>query len=83
METNRRAQAALSSSVKSVSSAVNSSASSSIRLGVIGAGSMGKNHARIFGEMPDAQFTAVFDERKEIAGEIAAKYGARAVGIAR
>jgi len=49
-----------------------------LRVGVIGAGSMGKNHARIFGEMPDVQFAAVLDERPEVAGEIAAKYGARA-----
>jgi predicted dehydrogenase len=52
---------------------------SPIRVGVIGAGSMGRNHARIFGELPEAQFTAVLDERAEVAGEIAAKYGARAV----
>ena len=44
---------------------------SSIRVGVIGAGSMGKNHARIFGELPGVQFTAVFDERTEVAAEIA------------
>ena len=52
--------------------------SSAFRVGVIGAGSMGKNHARIFGELPDVQFTAVLDEHLEVAGEIAAKYGARA-----
>ena len=51
---------------------------SSLRVGVIGAGSMGKNHARIFGELPGVQFTAVFDERTEVAAEIAGKYGARA-----
>src|ERR1700679_2156272 len=48
------------------------------RVGVIGAGSMGKNHARVFGELPDVQLTAVLDERPEVAGEIAARYGARA-----
>ena len=52
--------------------------SSSIRLGVIGTGSMGKNHARIFASLPDAQFTAVLDERAEVAAEIAAQHGARA-----
>ena len=52
---------------------------SAIRLGVIGTGSMGRNHARIFGEMPDAQFTAVLDERADVAAEIAGKYGARPV----
>ena len=49
-----------------------------IRLGVIGTGSMGKNHARIFAGLPDAEFTAVLDERAEVAGEIAAQHGARA-----
>ena len=29
--------------------------------GVIGTGSMGKNHARIFSELPDAKFAAVLD----------------------
>lgn len=41
---------------------------------------MGKNHARIFGEMPGAQFAAVLDERKEVAAEIGGKYGARPAG---
>ena len=52
---------------------------SAFRVGVIGAGSMGRNHARIFDELPDAKFTAVFDERAEVAADIAGKYGARAV----
>jgi predicted dehydrogenase len=46
-----------------------------IRVGVIGTGSMGKNHARIFGEMPNARFTAVMDSRVETAQQIAAQYG--------
>src|ERR1700744_6242376 len=48
------------------------------RVGVIGAGSMGKNHARIFGELKDSYFAAVLDERTEVAQEIASKYHARA-----
>ncbi|MGB8168956.1 MAG: Gfo/Idh/MocA family oxidoreductase [Chthoniobacteraceae bacterium] len=50
-----------------------------IRVGVIGTGSMGRNHARIFGELPDVEFAAVFDERAEVAAEVAGKYGARAI----
>ncbi len=38
---------------------------------------MGKNHARIFSEMEGAQFTAVLDDRADVAGEIAGKYRAR------
>lgn len=60
-------------------SPVNSGESApALRIGVIGAGSMGRHHARIFGETPGVSFTAVLDERAEVAGEIAAKHGARA-----
>ena len=47
------------------------------RLGVVGTGSMGRNHARIFSEMPGAKFTAVLDTREETARDIAGKYGAQ------
>ncbi len=50
-----------------------------LRVGVIGTGSMGRNHARIFGELPESTLAAVLDERADVAGEIAAKYQARAV----
>jgi predicted dehydrogenase len=40
---------------------------------------MGKNHARIFSEMPGVTFTAVLDDRADVAAEIAGKYGARVV----
>src|SRR5688572_20118979 len=52
---------------------------SDIRLGVIGTGSMGKNHARIFSEMPRAKFTAILDSRAETAAQIAGQYGAKPV----
>ncbi len=38
---------------------------------------MGKNHARIFSEMEGTRFTAVLDDRPEVAGDIAGRYGAR------
>ena len=50
---------------------------STFRLGVVGTGSMGRNHARIFSEMPGAKFTAVLDTREETARDIAGKYGAQ------
>ena len=50
-----------------------------IRVGVVGTGSMGKNHARIFGELPDVRFTAVFDRDPGTAREIATRHGATAV----
>jgi len=46
------------------------------RVGVVGAGSMGRNHARIFSELKDSLLAAVFDERAEVAKEVAAKYDA-------
>ncbi len=48
-----------------------------IRVGVVGVGSIGKNHARIYAELPDAQFSAVFDINRESAEAIAAEYGAK------
>ena len=54
-------------------------AQTDIRLGVVGTGSMGKNHARIFGEMPGAKFTAVLDQNAETGRAIAGQYGAQAV----
>jgi predicted dehydrogenase len=53
--------------------------SAPIRLGVIGTGSMGKNHARIFSELPGAKFTAILDANAATAATIAQQYGARAV----
>jgi predicted dehydrogenase len=50
-----------------------------IRTGVIGIGAIGKNHARIMGELENADFTAIYDADKEAAAEIAAKTGAKAV----
>ncbi len=50
-----------------------------IRVGVVGTGFIGKNHARIVSELPDAEFTAIYDTNREIAAEMAAKYGAKPV----
>src|SRR5689334_12129306 len=49
------------------------------RVGVVGTGSMGRNHARTFGKIEGPTLCAVRDERADVAGEIAAKYQARAV----
>jgi predicted dehydrogenase len=55
-----------------------SSVSSQIRAGVIGTGSIGRNHARIFSEMKDAQFTAIYDTNPVTAQEMAARFRTRA-----
>jgi predicted dehydrogenase len=48
-----------------------------IRIGVVGIGSIGRNHARICAELPDAQLAAVFDINRQSAEAAAAQYGAK------
>lgn len=49
-----------------------------IRAGVVGTGSIGRNHARILAELDTCQFTAIYDINLATAQEMAAKYGAKA-----
>ena len=49
-----------------------------IRTGVVGLGAIGANHARIMAELPNAEFAAVFDERREHAEALAEQYGTTA-----
>lgn len=49
-----------------------------IRVAVIGAGSMGRNHARVYSELPEAELVAVADANASFASEVAGRYGARA-----
>jgi predicted dehydrogenase len=51
-----------------------------LRLGVVGVGHIGSNHARIYGEMPSADFAAVYDVDLARANSIAKKFGAAAAG---
>jgi len=50
-----------------------------LRIGIAGLGHIGKNHARILSTLPDCELAAVFDTDQDLAREIAAKYGTRAV----
>lgn len=50
-----------------------------LRVGVVGVGHIGSNHARLYADMPNAEFTAVFDLDSGRAGSIGRKYGAAAV----
>ncbi len=54
-----------------------------LRVGVVGVGHIGKNHARIYGELaaasPHLRFTAILDDNASVATEIAARTGARVV----
>ncbi len=49
-----------------------------LRVGVVGVGHIGKNHARIYAEDGAAEFTAIFDIDANAAAEIAAQYHVRA-----
>lgn len=49
--------------------------SAPVRTGVIGVGSMGRHHVRVYQELPEAELVGVTDTDRERAREIAAKYG--------
>lgn len=51
-----------------------------IKVAVIGVGSMGKNHVRVYRDLPEAQLVAVSDTNKEKAIQCAGRYGVRAYG---
>jgi len=46
-----------------------------IRVGVIGVGSLGQHHARVYASLPEAELVGVVDALPERAGEVAAKFG--------
>ena len=52
----------------------------SLRAGVAGAGSMGRNHARIYGVLEQVELAAVYDADAERAEEVAKEFGTKAVG---
>src|SRR4051812_2881279 len=49
-----------------------------LRVGVVGVGHIGSNHARLYAEIPNAEFTAVYDVDQARGAGIAKKYGATA-----
>ncbi len=46
-----------------------------MKIAVIGVGSMGRNHARVYSELPEAHLVAVADENHELVRSTAEKYG--------
>jgi predicted dehydrogenase len=48
------------------------------RVGVVGAGHIGRNHARLLAELAGPRFTAVNDENAHTAAEITKQYGGKA-----
>lgn len=51
----------------------------SLRVGVAGAGAMGRNHARVFSLLEGAELVAIYDQDKERAEAVAAEFGGHAV----
>jgi UDP-N-acetylglucosamine 3-dehydrogenase len=49
-----------------------------LRAGVIGVGSMGKNHARIYNQLRDVELVGVADVRPEMASQIAQQHNTKA-----
>jgi len=50
-----------------------------LRIGVVGVGHIGSNHARIYSELPNAELVAILDIDPARADEIGAKYKAKAM----
>jgi predicted dehydrogenase len=46
-----------------------------IRAGIVGVGSIGKNHARIYSEFPGVKFSAILDANREVADAISREQG--------
>jgi predicted dehydrogenase len=49
-----------------------------LRVGVVGVGHIGKNHARLYAELSGAQFTAIYDTDAARARELANEFGVAA-----
>ncbi|MDD5466619.1 MAG: Gfo/Idh/MocA family oxidoreductase [Anaerolineales bacterium] len=54
-----------------------------MRVAVIGLGAMGRNHARVYWELPEADLVGVADIDSSLASQIARKYGTRAYSTYR
>ena len=52
---------------------------SPLRVGVVGVGHFGRNHARIYASMPEVELVAVADPKDDRVAAVAQQYGARAV----
>ena len=49
-----------------------------LRVGVIGVGAMGKNHARLYSELPGIELIGVADVSETLAISVAQSYGCKA-----
>jgi predicted dehydrogenase len=46
-----------------------------LKVAVIGVGAMGRNHARVYGDIPGVQMVGVADSNTEMAADVARRYG--------
>ncbi|QRV17542.1 Gfo/Idh/MocA family oxidoreductase (plasmid) [Haloterrigena salifodinae] len=60
---------------------MNETSSRPIRAGVIGVGSMGENHARVYSELQDVELACVADHDEEVARRVADAYATDAVAF--
>ncbi|MFC4438078.1 MULTISPECIES: Gfo/Idh/MocA family protein [Natrialbaceae] len=56
---------------------------STVRAGVIGAGSMGENHARVYSELQNVELVGVTDRDREIERRVAGEFGTEALTLER
>lgn len=52
----------------------------SVKVGVVGVGAIGRNHARIYSELESADLVAIYDANEEHARALAEEFGTEAVG---
>ncbi len=52
-----------------------------LEVGVVGVGSMGENHARVYEELPSADLTGIFDVDEDRATAVADEYGASPMAL--
>ena len=52
-----------------------------LRAGVVGVGSMGENHARVYAELPSVDLVGITDHDDDIADRVAAAYDTEAVSL--
>lgn len=50
-----------------------------LRVGVVGTGALGRHHVRILSEMPEANLVGIYDQRPEVAAELANAHGTQSL----
>ena len=50
-----------------------------LRVGVVGTGALGRHHVRILAEKPESDLVGIYDQRPEVAAELAERHGTRSM----